>query len=134
MGVPPSPPSPAIAGFGGQSSPEERDGEINMNYIFWLIFSGLFFAAGEFLSKKFAISPSVKYVIFILIIYSLGVLAWLPAILQKNQLSVVGTMWSVISLLTIVLIGLILFKERLSIFGYAGTVTALTSIVLLSIK
>lgn len=104
-----------------------------MNYIFWLILSALFFAAGEFLSKKFAIDPSIKYVAYILVAYGLGTLAWLPAILQKNQLSVVGTIWSVMSLLATVLIGVILFGEKLSMFGWTGIATAFLSIILLSI-
>jgi|SRR3989344_7079352 len=105
-----------------------------MNYLVWLIFSGLFFAFGEFLSKKFALDPSAKYVVFVLIIYSAGVLAWLPAILQKNQLSIVGTIWSMISLLATVLIGVILFKEKLGLFGIAGVAAAFVSIILLSIR
>ncbi|OGZ68384.1 MAG: hypothetical protein A3D44_01805 [Candidatus Staskawiczbacteria bacterium RIFCSPHIGHO2_02_FULL_42_22] len=105
-----------------------------MNYLLWLLISGVFFALGEFLSKKFALDPSIKYVIYILVIYSLGVLAWLPAILQRNQLSVVGTLWSIISLLTTVIIGTLLFKEKLNIFGYIGVTTACVSIILLSIR
>ncbi len=105
-----------------------------MNYIFWLILSALFFAFGEFLSKKFALHPSTKYVIYILLVYALGTLAWLPAILQKNQLSVVGTIWSIMSLLATVLIGTLLFKEKLTIFGLVGIVLAFTSIILLSIN
>ncbi len=55
--------------------------------IIWLIASALFFAFGEFLSKKFALAPSFHYIVIIVVIYAFGTLAWLPAILQKNQLS-----------------------------------------------
>jgi multidrug transporter EmrE-like cation transporter len=106
---------------------------LSINYIIWLIVSAIFFAVGEFLSKKFALSPKFLYVILILIIYSFGVLAWLPAILQKNSLSIVGTMWSVLSLLTTILIGILIFKEKLSIAGIAGMVMAIIAIILLSI-
>ncbi len=104
-----------------------------MNYIYWLVISGIFFAFGEFLSKKFALNPNIKYVLLILVIDFLSVLAWLPAIMQKNQLSIVGTMWSVISLLSTVLIGILLFGEKLNILGFAGIITAFISIVLLTI-
>lgn len=104
----------------------------SINYIIWLILSALFFAIGEFLSKKFALNPKLGYVISIIIIYSFGVLAWLPAILQKNQLSIVGTMWSVLSLLTTILIGVLIFNERLNIAGIAGIIFAFVAIVLLS--
>ena len=103
-----------------------------MNYIFWLIISAFFFGVGEFLSKKFALNPKFSYVVLILIVYSLGVLCWLPAILQKNQLSIVGTMWSVFSLLSTILIGVIIFSEKLNIIGILGIITAVISIILLS--
>jgi multidrug transporter EmrE-like cation transporter len=105
----------------------------SINYIYWLLFSALFFAVGEFLSKKFALQPKIITVIFILIFYSIGTLAWLPAILQKNQLSIVGVMWSVLSLLTTILIGVLIFKENLSLTGIVGIIFAFISIVLLSI-
>ncbi len=107
---------------------------LSINYIIWLVASAIFFAVGEFLSKKFSLSPKFLYVILILIIYSLGVLAWLPAILQKNQLSIVGTMWSVLSLFTTILIGILIFGEKLNIIGIVGIIFAIISIVLLSIS
>lgn len=106
---------------------------LSINYIVWLILSALFFAAGEYLSKKFALSPKITYIIFILIAYSLGTLAWLPAILQKNQLSIVGTIWSVMSLIATIAIGVIIFNEKLSTLGILGIAVAFISIILLSL-
>lgn len=110
---------------------------LNMNftsihYIWWLLISSGFFAIGEFFSKKFALSPKVSYVLLILAAYALGTLAWLPAILQKNQLSIVGTIWSVLSLLATVSIGVIIFSEKLSIVGIIGIVLAFLAIIFLS--
>jgi hypothetical protein len=85
----------------------------------WLIGSAIFFAFGEFLSKKFALAPSLHYVVIIVVIYTLGVLAWLPAILQKNQLSIVGSIWSV-------------FREKLNTIGIIGIIFAVIAIALLS--
>ena len=100
--------------------------------IVWLIGSAIFFAIGEFLSKKFALAPSFVYVMVIIVVYSFGVLAWLPAILQKNQLSITGTIWSVLSLLTTVVIGILFFGERLNIIGIIGIIFAVVAVVLLS--
>lgn len=105
----------------------------SVNYIIWLIFSALCFAVGEFLSKKFALSPKLSYVILFLMVDILGALLWLPAILQRNQLSIVGTMWSVLSFLSTVLIGVLIFDERLSLTGLLGIVAAFIAIILLSI-
>lgn len=104
-----------------------------MHYLYWLLISALFFAFGEFLSKKFALAPSWQYVLLITFIYMLGTLAWLPAILQKKQLSIVGAIWSVISLLATVLIGILIFKEHLSLIGIVGIILAFVSFFLLSI-
>lgn len=105
-----------------------------INYLVWLTLSALFFAAGEFLSKKFAISPRWSYVLLILATYSLGTLAWLPAILQRNQLSVVGTIWSVMSLLATVSIGVLMFQEKVNFTAGIGMVFAVVAIVLLSLS
>ncbi|MFA5021925.1 MAG: hypothetical protein WC508_02525 [Patescibacteria group bacterium] len=106
---------------------------LSINYIIWLIISAIFFAVGEFLSKKFALNPSLTYVVCIVVVYAFGTLAWLPAILQRNQLSTVGVMWSVLSLLTTVLIGTIIFSEKLSLVGLLGIIFAFIAVILLSI-
>ncbi len=110
---------------------------MNLLFIFpslvWLIISGIFFAIGEFLSKKFSITPSWPYVALIIFIYALGTLSWLPAILQKNQLSITGTIWSVIGLLMTIFIGVIIFGEKLNALSIAGIIFAIISIILLSI-
>ena len=106
---------------------------LSINYIVWLVLSGLLFACGEYLSKKFALNPKLIYVGYVLVAYILGTLAWLPALLQKNQLSIVGAMWSVMSLLATVSIGIIIFGEKLSTIGIFGIVFSIIAIILLSI-
>jgi multidrug transporter EmrE-like cation transporter len=98
----------------------------------WLIISAVFFAFGEFLSKKFALAPSVGYVILILFIYSLGALAWLPAIFEKKELSIVGAIWSVLSLLATVLIGVLIFDEKLNVIAITGIILGIIAVALLS--
>ena len=107
---------------------------LSINYLVWLTLSAVFFAIGEFMSKKFALNPKILLVFGILAVYSLGVLAWLPAILQKNQLSIVGAIWSVLSLLTTVLIGLLVFGEKLSAVGIIGIIMAVIAVALLSLN
>ncbi len=106
---------------------------LSINYIVWLVISALFFAVGDFFSKKFALSPKITYIVFVLLAYSICSLTWLPAILQKNQLSIVGTIWSVMSLVATIAIGVIIFGEKLSTLGIIGIAVALVSIILLSL-
>ena len=106
---------------------------LEINYIIWLVFSALFFSCGEYFSKKFALNPSFTYVLYIALAYFVGTMFWLPALMQRNQLSIVGAMWSVLSLLMTVFIGVVLFKEGLSALGIVGIVLALISIVVLAL-
>lgn len=106
---------------------------LSLHYLIWLVLSAVFFAAGEFLSKKFALNPKFSLVALILASYIFGTLAWLPAILQRNQLSIVGAIWSVMSLLATVSIGILIFSEKLSLTGAIGIVIAIIAIVLLSL-
>lgn len=106
---------------------------LSIHYLIWLVLSAICFAFGEYFSKKFALVPGTGYLGLIFLMYALGVLAWLPAIMQKNQLSIVGTIWSVLSLMATVMIGVLIFSEKLSIIGVLGIITAFVSIVLLSI-
>ena len=100
----------------------------------WLLLSVVFFAVGEYFSKKFALGPSLKFVLLILSAYILGTLAWLPAILQKNQLSITGTIWSVLSVLATIGIGIFIFKEHLNALQVTGLVFAITALALLNYR
>ncbi len=106
---------------------------LSIHYLVWLVLSAVCFASGEYFSKKFALAPGMGYLGLIFLMYGLGVLAWLPALMQRNQLSIVGTIWSVLSLLATVLIGVLIFSEKLSVVGILGIVAAFVAIILLSI-
>jgi multidrug transporter EmrE-like cation transporter len=79
----------------------------------WLVISTIFFAAGEFLSKKFALNPGWSIFGFIILVDIASITAWLPAIFQKNQLSITGVVWSILSLIMTAVIGILVFGERL---------------------
>ena len=79
----------------------------------WLLVSVSFFAYGEFLSKKWADHPSVSLAIAVVAIDAIGTALWLPAILHKNTLAIVGLLWLLIGAVATVSIGLFVFKETL---------------------
>jgi drug/metabolite transporter (DMT)-like permease len=72
----------------------------------WLILSAIFFAGGEYASKRFAEAPSWKMLIAVCSTYLLGTLSWLPAIVQTKTLSTSGTAWLLLSMLATLGIGL----------------------------
>ncbi|MDB5188080.1 MAG: hypothetical protein JWO50_600 [Candidatus Kaiserbacteria bacterium] len=99
----------------------------------WITISALFFAAGEFLSKKFALNPGwVLFTLFILVDI-VSAASWLPAIYEKNQLSTTGVIWSIVSLVATIGIGVFAFNERLTLVQSIGVALGGVSIILLSL-
>ena len=106
---------------------------LSIHYLVWLVISSVFFAWGEYFSKRFGLTPSVHLVLMIFLVNAFCTLTWLVAIVQRNELGVVGVIWSVLSMLVTVLVGVIVFGERPSIVGIAGIIMAMIAVVLLSI-
>lgn len=99
----------------------------------WIAISGVFFAAGEFLSKKFALHPGWTVFAFILFVDILSIATWLPAIFQNNDLSSTGVVWSVVSLGLTVFVGIVLFGEEMTVIKFAGIALGAISVALLSL-
>ena len=99
----------------------------------WIILSAVFFAFGEFLSKKFALNPGWVLFIMFLVVDIISAAAWIPAIFEKSQLSTTGVIWSIVSLLATVTIGVLAFNEKLTLIQSAGIVMGLISVTLLSL-
>ena len=103
-------------------------------YWIWIAISAIFFAFGEFLSKKFALNPGWTIFAAFLIVDTISAAAWIPAIFEKNQLSITGVVWSIVSLIATVGIGILIFNEKLTLIQSIGLVTGLISVTLLSLK
>lgn len=101
--------------------------------ISWLLVSVMFFAVGEYFSKAWALHPSYKTALTLVTMYVLGTLAWLPAIYRGQIISVVGTIWSLMSLLMTLFVGVALYHESLSHIQMVGIGLAFIAIILLSI-
>lgn len=99
--------------------------------IVWLIISALFFSVGEYLSKTWGIHPSLKLAILVAFVYSIGSLFWLPALLHKNQLIIMGTIWTILATLSTIAIGLIIFHEKLSALQWVGVVLSFLALILI---
>ena len=99
----------------------------------WIVISSIFFGLGEFLSKKFALNPGWALFLTFLIVDTISASAWIPAIFEKSQLSTTGVIWSIVSLLATVTIGVLAFNEKLTLIQSAGIVMGLISVTLLSL-
>ena len=98
----------------------------------WLVLSAIFFAAGEYFSKRWAMHPSLGITASLLVVYILATLFWLPALLHKNQLAIMGMAWLLLGMIATVCLGLFVFNEKLSTLQMVGIIFALLSLVLLN--
>lgn len=101
-------------------------------YWAWIVISAIFFALGEFLSKKFSLNPGWTLFLLFLVVDTISASAWIPAIFEKNQLSITGVIWSIVSLIATVLIGVLAFNEKLTLIQVSGILLGLVSVALLS--
>lgn len=98
---------------------------------FWLILSAMFFAWGEYLSKKWAFQPGWTMALAVIGVDAIGTFLWLPAIYNRNVLSIIGMAWLLIGAVASMAIGLIVFRETLNGTQWAGMGFALVALVLL---
>ena len=98
----------------------------------WITISTILFAFGEFLSKEFALNPGWKFFTFFMIINTVSAAAWIPAIFEKNQLSITGVIWSIVSLIATVAVGLLIFHEKLTPTQSVGLALGVIAVILLS--
>lgn len=99
----------------------------------WLFISALFFAGGEFLSKKWAMHPSTLGLCLTMGSYACSSLLWLPALFHKNELAVMGTGWLLLATVATVLIGFFVFSEALSAKQMVGLSLSAAALVMLSL-
>lgn len=101
---------------------------------FWLILSATLNAIGEYFSKLWADSPIAMTAALAIGSYTLGSIAWLPALKEKNILGVTGVMWLVLGLIATIALSAIVFKERLTIQQWFGIALGFLSVFLLNSK
>jgi len=105
---------------------------IQVPAIVWLVISSIFFAIGEFFAKKWGMQPGIALMIKVLILYALSSMFWLPALLHKNQLLIMGTAWLILALVVTVLLGFFVFHEKLNTLQWLGIILALAALILLN--
>lgn len=56
---------------------------------------------------------------------------WLPALLHKNQLAIMGTIWLLLATVATVLVGVIAFQEKVTPIEWVGIVLSLVALAFL---
>jgi multidrug transporter EmrE-like cation transporter len=99
----------------------------------WSFLLIIYFGFGEYYSKIFSNTPTFKLALVVVFSYALGSLAWLPAIYKVKLLAIIGTIWSIMSILMTIVIGIFVFGETLTTIQIIVIVLAAISIILLTI-
>lgn len=105
-----------------------------MSPILIVIFLSLVGVVGDFFIKLSGNGPKfidTKWFILGFLTYSSTVFGWFY-VMKHIKLSSLGVIYSIATVLPIVVIGVFYFHERLNIYEIAGIITAIASIILLS--
>lgn len=90
----------------------------------------LFFVAGEYCSKVWSEQPSIALTLVVLAAYSVGVLAWLQALLLHGKLSVLSTVFSALAMVAAAGLGIFVFDEVLRPIQLLGICLAIIGCIL----
>ncbi len=99
--------------------------------IVWLCISVYFFGIGEYLSKIWGMKPSLHFALIYVLFSALSGLTWLPALLHKNQIAIMGTIWLLLATIATITVGVFVFHERITTIEWIGLILALISLALL---
>ncbi len=111
--------------------------EFNSRLIFWglMLFGVLLELSADFLFKKWSMDVVGKnfFFIFGLLLYLAGSFFWVST-LKYEFLSKSATIFLILNLIGVVLIGAVIFKEDLSLINKIGIVFGIISIILISLR
>ena len=98
----------------------------------WLVISALFYTGGEYFSEQVILHPSWHNYGILILLDVLSITSWLPALYEKNNLAVTGTLWLVFALGATALLGIFVFGQPVTAKTVFGILLAVVVVVLLS--
>ena len=97
----------------------------------WLLISVVFYGFGEYYSKIWAIKPNLATILYLILFSLISLLAWLPALLHRNQISIMGTIWLLLATMATVFVGVVIFQEKITPIEWVGILMALIALAFL---
>ena len=97
----------------------------------WLLGSIASYSLGEFFSKKIAEKFSTTNLILVVIFYAGSGLFWIPAMIQRNSLIVLGFIWTILACISTIAIGLGM-GETLNTPQTIGVILGIIGLLLMS--
>lgn len=88
--------------------------------VVWLVISVVFFAFGEYFSKIWAAKPNIGLAIVVVFTSVLSAFTWLPALLHRNEIAIMGTIWLLLATVAVIVVGVVFFQEKISLIEWIG--------------
>ena len=97
----------------------------------WLFCSIASYSLGEFFSKKIASKFTINYLLLVVVFYAGSGLFWIPAMMQRNSLIVLGFIWTILACISTIAIGLGM-GETLNLPQTIGVAMGMAGLILMS--
>lgn len=97
-----------------------------------LIFSACGVVVGDFFAKYWSIHQRTAFFVLALIGYLISSLFYIPTLLREG-LVVTSVIWSLLSIMGFLFIGLAVFKEQLTLSQIVGVALGVVALVILSV-
>lgn len=98
-----------------------------------VLVASIFYGFGEYYSKVYANTASMKALFTALGFYNLTCLCWFPALKRLNSLTVLGTIWNISYAIITIVLGVVIFGETLTVLQIIGIILGIGAIICLSI-
>src|SRR3989344_8741297 len=107
---------------------------LTIKFLFFglILLAILFEVFGDILFKKFALENKNSFLVVGLVIYFIATFFWAIS-LKYEPLSKAISIFTVLNLIIIVLVGVLIFKENLSLINKIGIILGVISVVLVEL-
>ena len=99
--------------------------------IVWLLISATFYTFGEYFSKKWGMQPNLITALIVSTFSFFSALVWLPALMHRNQIAIMGTIWLLLATIATVFVGAVIFQEKITPVEWIGIGMALAALAFL---
>ena len=75
--------------------------------------------------------PNIVTALVVVMFSSISTLFWLPALLHRNQISIMGTIWLLLATIATVFVGAVIFQEKITTIEWVGIAMAIIALAFL---
>lgn len=95
-------------------------------------FAGVVVGLGDYGAKLWALGNNKLFLLLGILTYNISNIAWFYALQRDPQVAKLTLVWSLVTTIASMVVGLLIFHEKLTPLNWAGAVAAITGICLLT--